>query len=76
MLRALMHDPVTELVSRVLYVFRRSNHLSSLRIAPQFKPFGSATLRITAGNRCRFRDRRGVLLRIRFTADLCYHRNG
>ena len=29
----------------------RSNHLSSLRIAPQFKPCGSATMRISAGSR-------------------------
>ena len=36
---------VTELVSRVLYVLRRSNHLSSLAITAKFKPCGSATMK-------------------------------
>ena len=36
---------LTELVSRVLYALRRSNHLSSLAIADKFKPFGSATMK-------------------------------
>ena len=37
---------VTELVSRVLYAFRRSNHLSSLAITDKFKPCGSATMTV------------------------------
>ena len=36
---------VTELVSRVLYALRRSNHLSSPTIADRFKPCGSATMK-------------------------------
>ena len=36
---------VTELVSRVLYAFRCSNHLSSHAITAVFKPCGSATMR-------------------------------
>ena len=36
---------VTELISRVLYAFRRSNHLSSLAITDKFKPCGSATMK-------------------------------
>ena len=36
---------MTELVSRVLYALRRSNHLSSHAIADVFKPCGSATMK-------------------------------
>jgi hypothetical protein len=36
---------MTELVSRVLYAFGRSNHLSSLIITDKFKPCGSATMK-------------------------------
>ena len=41
---------VTELVSRVLYARRRSNHLSSLDITAKFKPCGSATMNKQAGS--------------------------
>ena len=36
---------VTELVSRVLYVFLRNDHLSSPIITDRFKPCGSATMK-------------------------------
>ena len=40
---------LTERVSRVLYASRRSNHLSSLRVTAQFKPYGSATMKKRTG---------------------------
>ena len=65
---------VTELVSRVLYALRRSNHLSSHAITAVFKPCGSATMKQASSlfGIPNFK----VLHRIGFTADLCYHRNG
>ena len=64
----------TELVSRVLYARMRGNHLSSLRVTAKFKPYGSATMKITGGQPA-LRDSK-VLLRIGFTASLCYHKLG
>ena len=65
----------TGLVSRVLYAFRRGNHLSSLPIAEQFKPCGSATKRLKSDGAPALVKGRKVLLRIGFTANLCYHRS-
>ena len=65
---------MTELVSRVLYAFRRSGHLSSLIIADKFKPCGSATMKRASSPSEKPKIK--VLHRIGFTADLCCHRNG
>ena len=66
---------MTELVSRVLYVLQRSNHLSSPYVTARFKPMA-----LPPGEFRRAADRRlsdpKVLLRIGFTANLCYHRFG
>ena len=65
---------LTELVSRVLYALWRSNHLSSLYVTAQFKPYGSATMKTIGGLPTIMGFK--VLLRIGFTASLCYHKLG
>ena len=51
---------LTELVSRVLYVLSRSNHLSSLSVTAQFEPYGSATMDTLTGSQSARAEIQGV----------------
>ena len=51
---------LTELVSRVLYVQARSNHLSSLSVTAQFEPSGSATMDALTGSQSALAEIQGV----------------
>ena len=65
---------MTELVSRVLYAVR-SNHLSSPCVTARFKPKGFCH-HGNCGGQPLAKANSKVLLRIGFTAGLCYHKLG